>query len=167
MNEAMLNLPRAERRKLLSEERKRRKTGNWGSRERIVVGEEAGKGWIRQVNAAFRNRVFAVLVRDLPNGVRHMAVSSLSGDRPTWHEMQRIKNELAGRERTAVEVYPPAHEVVDGADMFHIWVLPGNLPFSLFAVRENGRAETVRENKPDNECGTKCGAYAADAEICQ
>ncbi len=141
--------------------------GNWGAWERIAVNEKAGKGWIRQVNTAFRNRVFAVLSRDLTNGVRHLSVSSLSGDRPTWHEMQRIKNELAGREKTAVEVYPPSHEVVDGADMFHIWVLPDDLPFSLFSLRENGTAKALRENgtvkdlrenKPEKECGTKCGS---------
>jgi hypothetical protein len=45
--------------------------------------------------------------------------------------MQRIKNEIAGPGCTAVEVYPPAAEVVDGANMFHMWVLPLGLPFGL------------------------------------
>jgi hypothetical protein len=75
--------------------------------------------------------VFSVLDRTLENSVRHLAVSSLSGIRPAWHEMQRIKDELAGCDKTAVEVYPPAAEIIDQADMFHIWVLPGALPFSL------------------------------------
>lgn len=64
--------------------------------------------------------------------MRHLAVSSLSGIRPTWHEMQRIKDDLAGPDTTAIEVYPPQREIVDGADMFHIWVLRGKLPFGLF-----------------------------------
>jgi hypothetical protein len=51
--------------------------------------------------------------------------------RPTFHEMQRIKDDLAGAEATAVEVYPPRSELVDEADMFHIWVLPAGLPFTL------------------------------------
>ena len=63
--------------------------------------------------------------------MRHLAVSSLSGQRPTWPEMQRIKDELAGPEATAIEVYPPRDQVVDEADMFHIWVLRGRLPFGL------------------------------------
>lgn len=45
--------------------------------------------------------------------------------------MQRIKDELAGVDATAIEVYPPKAEVIDQADMFHIWVLPGKLPFGL------------------------------------
>lgn len=58
-------------------------------------------------------------------------MASLSAIRPSWWEMQRIKDELAGKGCTAVEVYPPADEVVDDADMFHIWVLPEPLAFSL------------------------------------
>ncbi len=45
--------------------------------------------------------------------------------------MQRIKDEIAGYDATAIEVYPPKSEVVDEADMFHIWVLRGKLPFGL------------------------------------
>ena len=45
--------------------------------------------------------------------------------------MQRIKNEIASITATAVEVYPPSSEVVDGAHMFHIWVLTDPLPFGL------------------------------------
>ena len=32
---------------------------------------------------------------------------------------------------TAIEVYPPQADVIDQADMFHIWVLRGRLPFGL------------------------------------
>ena len=45
--------------------------------------------------------------------------------------MQRIKDEIAGQDATAVEVYPPHSEIVDQADMYHLWVLPEPLPFSL------------------------------------
>lgn len=45
--------------------------------------------------------------------------------------MQRIKNDLAGEDATAIEVYPPQADVIDQADMFHIWVLRGKLPFGL------------------------------------
>lgn len=51
----------------------------------------------------------------------------------TWAELQRIKNELFGPERLAVEVYPPVSQLVDRAPMFHLWVLPDgfDLPFGL------------------------------------
>jgi hypothetical protein len=72
-----------------------------------------------------------VLDRNLPDGTRHLMISSLTGDRPTWWEAQRIKNEIAGQNATAVEVYPPQSEVVDDADAYHLWVLPTSLGFSL------------------------------------
>ncbi len=50
-----------------------------------------------------------------------------------WTHMQRIKNELMGRERVAVEVYPAESDLVDDANMYHLWVMPEDfaLPFGL------------------------------------
>lgn len=50
-----------------------------------------------------------------------------------WSELQRIKNEIAGENRTAVEVYPATADVVDQANLYHLWVLPVGfeLPFGL------------------------------------
>jgi hypothetical protein len=131
-NDAILNVPRNQRRLLLREEEHRRKRGLWGEWEIINLPTGAGaNGWPRDVRQAFRNKVFCVLRRSTSEAV-HLAVSSLSGVRPTWHEMQRIKDEIAGPEATAVEVYPPRDEIVDDADMFHLWVLPAPLPFSIW-----------------------------------
>lgn len=128
------DLPRNERRLALRAEEKARKSGAWGAWVTIPVtpGMIPGRGWSQRVTRAHRNRVFAVLERPLAGGAVHLAVSSLSQRRPTWWEMQRIKNEIAGEGATAVEVYPPQAEVVDGTDMFHIWVVPTPLPYSLW-----------------------------------
>lgn len=137
MNPVLMNVPRRDRRVLLRRERKRREGGAWGHWERIPLPAGApGQpgGWAREVREVCRNAVFSVLVRPLASGVVHLAISSLSGARPTWWEAQRIKNELAGELATAVEVYPPQAEVVDGADMYHLWVLPDPLPFSLWRL---------------------------------
>jgi hypothetical protein len=96
-----------------------------------MPGQAGQGGWAATFTACHRNKVFAVLDRVAEAGVRHLAVSSLSGIRPTWPEMQRIKDELAGVDATAIEVYPPKAEVIDQADMFHIWVLRGRLPFGF------------------------------------
>jgi hypothetical protein len=123
---------RNERRLLLRAEAVARKSGNWGPWDTITFPPgTVGNGWTRDITTAHKNRVFSVLRRDAVGGVTHFAVASLSGERPTWHEMQRIKNELAGHESTAVEVYPPSDQVIDEASMFHIWVLPAGLPFGL------------------------------------
>lgn len=132
MNPAIEHLPRGERRFLIKTEAVRRVRADWGPWETFPLpnGAPGGGGWTREVRKAHRNRVFAVLERPT-TGALHLAVSSLSGVRPTWHEMQRIKNEIAGAEATAVEVYPPNAEMVDEADMFHIWVVSA-LPFTIF-----------------------------------
>ena len=48
-----------------------------------------------------------------------------------WYVFQRIKNELIGAERTAIEVFPPESELVDDANIYHLWVLPENCKLSF------------------------------------
>jgi hypothetical protein len=49
----------------------------------------------------------------------------------TWEEMQRIKREVGYGDFDAVEVYPPDVDVVNVANMRHLWVLrDGLLPFA-------------------------------------
>lgn len=135
------NTPRGERKALLERERKLRAAGQWGDWETLHFPPgSAGQDWAACFTTVRRNKVFSVLDRMDFSGARHLAVASLSGIRPTWREMQRIKDELAGEEATAVEVYPPRAEVVDEADMFHIWVLPGRLPFSLAIEARHGQS---------------------------
>lgn len=132
MNPVLLNVDRAQRRMLLKAEECNRANGAWGKWETLTFPKGTiGTGWTYGFATAHKNKVFSVLDRTLESGIRHLAVSSLSGIRPTWREMQRIKDELAGCDMTAVEVYPPAMQIVDEADMFHIWVLTAPLPFGL------------------------------------
>lgn len=130
-NPAAFAVARAQRRLLLRTEARLRESGDWGPWERVDAPLGRGRGWLHEVACAYRNRVFAVLMRPVDGGVTHLAISSLSEVRPTWYEAQRIKDELTHPDRTAVEVYPPRAEIVDGANMYHLWVLRGPLPFSL------------------------------------
>lgn len=58
----------------------------------------------------------------------------------SWADKQRIKDELAGPERVAVEVFPPRSRLVDDANMYHLWILPEGfvMPFGLH-VDDRGR----------------------------
>jgi hypothetical protein len=47
----------------------------------------------------------------------------------SWHDFQRIKNELVGEETIAVEVYPKESALVDQANCYHLWVIPPDFPF--------------------------------------
>jgi hypothetical protein len=137
---ADLTMTRNQRRIAFEKEARLRKSGDWPAWEKKVfmpgsVG--SGKGWLGEIGHAFVNQIFSVLVRNLPDGTMHFAVTSLTGIRPTWPEMQRIKDELSSPAHTAMEVYPPKAEIIDDADMYHLWVLPVTLalPFSLFDDR--------------------------------
>lgn len=50
-----------------------------------------------------------------------------------WSDLQRIKDELCGPERVAVEVFPAQSQLVDDANCRHLWALPEGfaLPFGL------------------------------------
>lgn len=136
VHDVLKSVRKKDRLRLLALERKHRASGQWGPWETILLEPgQFGHGWAGLCHKAHRNRVFSVLVRADASGAIHLAVTSLSGVRPTWWEMQRIKDDIAGSETTAVEIYPPRSEVVDGADMFHIWVLPVKLPFGLHIKR--------------------------------
>ena len=41
-----------------------------------------------------------------------------------WKAFQRIKNELFGEERTALEVYPRQSNLVDVVNIYWLWVFP-------------------------------------------
>lgn len=41
-----------------------------------------------------------------------------------WRHSQAIKNEIAGPEREAVEIYPAESRLVDSANEYHLWVFP-------------------------------------------
>lgn len=54
-----------------------------------------------------------------------------------WRELQRIKNELCGDEREALEIYPAESRLVDMSNQFHLWVMPAGkrIPFGFFDGR--------------------------------
>lgn len=67
--------------------------------------------------------------------VLHLRVLRVDGrDGISWDDLQRIKNEIVGADRLAVEVYPPEAELVNEVNMRHLWVLPEGmaLPFGLY-----------------------------------
>jgi hypothetical protein len=146
-NPAIAHLRSKERAQVIINETRRRRAGDWGDWEPVSRAEclqimGGMTGWLRDIRGAYRNAVFSVLERLDVTGVIHIGVASLSGIRPTWYEMQRIKNELFGLELTAVEIYPPNSEVVDGSDMFHMWILPGAIPFGLTKLDASRGAAT-------------------------
>ena len=100
------------------------RSGIWAPWTRTPVPHGFGSSWCREIREGYGNGCYAVLVRPLASGVVHLAIRSVSNLEPPWRDLQRIKNELVGPERFAVQVQPPASRLVDDADMYHLWVMP-------------------------------------------
>ena len=48
-----------------------------------------------------------------------------------WRHFQRIKNELAGPEWEAVEIYPAESRLVDAANQYHLWCFQFQIGFGF------------------------------------
>ena len=48
-----------------------------------------------------------------------------------WRHFQRIKDELVGPDREAIELYPRSGRVVDEANQYHLWCLPAGIELQL------------------------------------
>lgn len=60
-----------------------------------------------------------------------------------WRIGQRIKNQLAGPEWEAVEIYPAESRLVDSANEYHLWAVPWAFPFGF------GEADLAKQDDID------------------
>ena len=51
-------------------------------------------------------------------------------DQISWDDLQQVKNEVGYFAHTCVEVYPPMRDLVNVANIRHLWVLAEPLPFA-------------------------------------
>ena len=123
------------------------KKGKVVSRKPEIWGEWIDRTWlihmvrhpISRITLAYglsSNR-YVVQISDEPTEiglVTHLWINRCDGEREIpWRDKQRIKRELVGPDRTAIEVFPRDCDLVDQADMYHLWVLPEGmgLPYGL------------------------------------
>lgn len=48
----------------------------------------------------------------------------------SWEELQRVKREVGFGSCDAVEIFPDDKDVVNVANMRHLWILPDRIPFA-------------------------------------
>lgn len=96
-----------------------------------------GSGWFAEMDRVYSdegNR-FVVQVRSVQTDwglVEHACIRNADETDIPWADKQRIKNEIFGRESTAIEVFPKESELVDKANMYHLWILHDKkLPFGI------------------------------------
>lgn len=85
-----------------------------------------GGGWA--VRCWFTNERYVIEYGDVQTVwglVEQLAIRRCDGQEiGSWDELQVLKNELAGPERVAIEVYPAMSELVNKQNVRHLWVLP-------------------------------------------
>ena len=103
---------------------------------------EMDRCWIRKEDGCC---VSSRLLRTKWGKVEHVTITRRSPGIPavtytndgsgdlTWAEKQQIKDELFGKNRVAVEVFPTEDRLVNAADVYHLWVFEKNfrLPFGI------------------------------------
>ena len=87
---------------------------------------------------AFRNTRYTIMIYDNSPVTTGMAIRVMvqkHDDTPIlnhWSEMQKIKNEIFGRETTAVEYYPAESDLINDHNIYWMWIFPnGVLPLPL------------------------------------
>lgn len=141
---------RKERRHLMSITRKTMKAGHWGEWEHrygkhnpfptnhahnlLSVG--LSDGWC--------NEIFAVQLFRLPNCWDRVMIRKHDSTRMVWAEMQRIKNELFGEDRVAIEVLPRQKDVVDSANMYWFFLVPEGQENLIDKATNNQGAATAK-----------------------
>jgi hypothetical protein len=111
----------------------------------------------------YLNSRYQVMVYDkrMVGEMKHVSITHLSIKRldkesiHDWRDLQRIKNELCGPEREAVELYPAESRLMDTSNQYHLWVLPEGMgfPFGYIGravVKESGGGAKQRPFDPDN-----------------
>lgn len=101
---------------------------------------EMDRCWIRKEDGV---NVCSRLIKTKIGNIEHVTISrkrigedlvSNTGKYDfTWSEKQQIKDELFGKNRVAVEVFPTEDRMVDVCDVYHLWVFDKNynLPFGI------------------------------------
>jgi hypothetical protein len=83
----------------------------------------------------WRSRRFLVQVYQESNGIERLSINTTSIDGGSWlaglgwDTLQSLKAQCGRGDKEAVEIFPADVDVVNVANMRHLWVLPEKLPF--------------------------------------
>jgi hypothetical protein len=64
-----------------------------------------------------------------------------------WRHLQQIKNDVCGKNYTAVEIYPSEKNLIDQANQYHLWVFTDGteLPFGWTGQRITATKEQAKK----------------------
>lgn len=112
-----------------------RENSRWPAALREIPRSE----WPRQppgVIAVWRSRAFLVQVYDESGGMIRLSVCRTTiaagrwVDGITWDDLQRLKRECGYGDRDALELFPADRDVVNVANLRHLWLPAQPVPFA-------------------------------------
>lgn len=115
-------------------------------RQVYPVGEDDKRIELERGETYWRNSFYTVFRKELEPDVGLKGSVLLrvrhNQDKPIreWKHLQRIKNEIMGGEREAVEVFPPASMVTSMDNEHHLFVTPVGVS-SIYVYEEKVRAQ--------------------------
>lgn len=102
----------------------------WGEWRPLQAGELAAgqdrwdSGWHNEAYEVRLLRDALLLVQPRLGSVLLLSARRRDGQAVhDWRDLQRIKNELVGRENEAIELYPRESRLVDSGNTYFLWVL--------------------------------------------
>jgi len=99
------------------------------------------EGWPKvlqnsRVIESWRSSGFLVQIYAEDGGIERLSVCRARikddghyDDKITWEELQRLKSECGRGDKVALEIFPEDKDVVNVANMRHLWIVPIELPF--------------------------------------
>lgn len=95
------------------------------------MGDVGGKGrqTIEPLNKLsqkyYENNIYNVWINNPAELFIHITVAR-KDNKPVnnWYDLWNIKNQLAGEDATAIEIYPARNDLIDGQNQRHLFVLP-------------------------------------------
>lgn len=107
-----------------------------------------GTGWCNDLDRSYKSGGKYIVMTRLINTswgvVEHAFIRNKDNTDISWAEKQKIKNELFGKNRTAIEVFPADNRLIDHAGAYHLWVLPENMALPFGIHPDDTKTEPVR-----------------------
>lgn len=96
-----------------------------------------------KLKEVWRSRYFLVQIFQEKNGIERLSVCISDVDSTTgrwkdglsWEQLQDIKRQVGRNDKDAVEIFPADSDIVNVANMRHLWILPDQLPFAWRAKK--------------------------------
>lgn len=125
-----------------------KRTSLWTDFEQVYPHTAEGPVELAEGETYWRNSFYTVFRKEIDpelgmEGAVRLSIKHNYGKAiREWKHLQRVKNELCGEEREAIEVFPPQSMVASLDNEHHLFVTPVGVS-SVFVYEEKLRAEGI------------------------